>query len=242
MADVRPFLRAISHEKVGNAERAIALGWFHSVTSNDAAFTASEICGEIEKAGYGKQNASRIRSQMAKDKRTVKVGANAFRISEKARQALNESYLKFLEVVPVERTDSVLPESLFASARSYTEKVVRQLNASYHYGLFDCCAVMCRRLVETLIIESYEVAGKEGSIRDNDGNFFMLARLVAQLETKNDLSLSRNAISAVKQFKSLGDLSAHNRRFNARKTDIDAVAGPLRVACEEFLHLAGQAC
>jgi len=101
---------------------------------------------------------------------------------------------------------------------------------------------MCRRLVETLIIESYEVAGKEASIRDNDGNFFMLARLVSGLEAKKDLSLSRNALSGVKQFKSLGDLSAHNRRFNARKTDIDAIAGPLRVACEEFLHLAHQAC
>jgi len=91
MADVRAFLRAISQAKIENAERAIALVWLHGVTNNDAAVTSSDICREIEKAGYGKQNVTRIRSKMAKDRRTVKVGANAFRITEKARPALDES-------------------------------------------------------------------------------------------------------------------------------------------------------
>ena len=36
------------------------------------------------------------------------------------------------------------------------EKVLSQINGSYDCALFDCTAVMCRRLLETLIIEAYE--------------------------------------------------------------------------------------
>jgi len=39
-------------------------------------------------------------------------------------------------------------------------------------------------------------------------------------------------------FKKLGDLSAHNRRFNADSDDIDRVRGKLRVAAEELLDIA----
>jgi hypothetical protein len=40
--------------------------------------------------------------------------------------------------------------------------------------------------------------------------------------------------------KDVGDWSAHNRRHRARKSDIDAVAKHLRLACGDLLHLAGQ--
>jgi hypothetical protein len=127
---------------------------------------------------------------------------------------------------------------LVVGTRQYIERVVLQLNASYDAGLFDCCAVMCRRLLETLIIEVYEAVGRAEELKAGDSHFMMFAGLLTKLENDKNLNLGRNSMQGLRDFKTLGDLSAHNRRFNARLDDIDRVRAGLRVATEELLNLA----
>jgi hypothetical protein len=67
----------------------------------------------------------------------------------------------------------------------------------------------------------------------------MLAPLVTYFEKDAKLHLSRNAIKGLRDFKQLGDLSAHNRRFNANKNDVDRVRDGLRIVCGELLSMAG---
>lgn len=134
-------------------------------------------------------------------------------------------------------TGSVIPLGL-ATTRGYLDRVVLQLNASYDAQLFDCCAVMCRRLLETLIIEVYEHCGRAAEIKGSDGNFLMLSGLACYFEKDKAFNVGRNGMKGLRDFKSLGDLSAHNRRFNARKEDIDRVRDGLRVIVEELLYLA----
>ncbi len=134
-------------------------------------------------------------------------------------------------------TGSIIPLGL-ATTRGYLEKVVLQLNASYDAQLYDCCAVMCRRLLETLIIEVYEHCGRASEIKRPDGNFLMLNGLADYFENDKTFNVGRNGMKGLRDFKSLGDLSAHNRRFNARKEDIDRVRDGLRVIVEELIHLA----
>jgi hypothetical protein len=119
------------------------------------------------------------------------------------------------------------------------EKVALQLNASYDAQLYDCSAVMCRRILETLLIEVYEHAGRASEIKAPDGNFLMLNGLATYFEKDQKFHPSRNGLQGLRDFKKLGDLSAHNRRFNARKDDIDRIRDGLRVAVEELAHLAG---
>ncbi|MBN68886.1 MAG: hypothetical protein CME32_06340 [Gimesia sp.] len=240
MSDTSKFLATLSSNNIKSAERLVALLWFLSNDDHALSMTPRELCSEIEQAGLGKQNVSRAKEQMTKDRRTVKATKDSFRISANAREKLMAEYSEFVDVVPIERLDSVLPEGLFKSARGYTQKVVRQLNASYHHSMFDCSAVMCRRLLETLIIEGYENAKEEAKIKKN-GNFKMLSGLINSVENDGVLTLGRNALQGLKDCKNIGDLSAHSRRYNARKSDIDKISGGLRVACEELLHLAGQA-
>jgi hypothetical protein len=97
---------------------------------------------------------------------------------------------------------------------------------------------MCRRLLETLIIEVYEHCGRASEIKGTDGHFLMLNGLATFFESDKAFNMSRNGLKGLRDFKNLGDLSAHNRRFNARKEDIDRVRDGLRVAVEEFVHLA----
>jgi hypothetical protein len=97
---------------------------------------------------------------------------------------------------------------------------------------------MCRRLLEILLIEVYEASGRPEAIKGKDSNFFMLADLLNVFENDKSFHLSRNGQQGLRDFKKLGDLAAHNRRFNARKEDIDRVRDGIRVASEELLHLA----
>jgi len=66
-------------------------------------------------------------------------------------------------------TEKVVYFSLVRGTRGYLEKIVHQINGSYDNGWYDSCAVMIRRLIETLIIECYEAHNIAGKIKDPKG-------------------------------------------------------------------------
>ena len=96
---------------------------------------------------------------------------------------------------------------------------------------------MCRRLLETLIIEIYESQDRSSEIKGNDDNFLMFSGLLNYVEKDAKINISRNCLSGLKKFKKLGDLSAHNRRFNAGKNDIDRIRDDLRIASQELINI-----
>ncbi len=130
---------------------------------------------------------------------------------------------------------------MFKNTRGYLEKVVYQINSSYDNSCYDASAVMIRRLIEILIIEIYECNHIEYKIKNTAGDFLFLDDLIDFFlsESTWNLSLSRNTKKGLKQLKALGDLSAHSRRYNANRHDLDKVINDLRVTAEELLYLAG---
>lgn len=133
----------------------------------------------------------------------------------------------------------VLPQSLFEATRGYLEKIVYQINTSYENTCYDACSVMIRRLIEILIIETYEYNQIEHKIQNSNFDFFSLADLVNSFLSESTWNPSRNTKRALRTVKNLGDLSAHSRRYNTNRTDIDKVINDLRVAVEELLYLSG---
>ena len=133
---------------------------------------------------------------------------------------------------------NVIPVSLTRGTRGYIERIANQVNGCYEKGWYDSCAVMIRRLLETLIIEAFEHNKLSASIKNTQGDFLYLNDLIGRALSEDSWNLSRNTKSALKKLKSVGDKSAHSRRFNARKWDIDKVVDDLRTASEEFLYLA----
>ncbi len=233
------FLKAIAEMEITHADRAVALLWWYDVEKEGIFKTPREIADEIELAGYGKQNPTRLASQLAKSKLTRKGPKGTFGIKVSSKAQLITVYRPYVNHVPVPESDSVVPRELFEGTRGYIEKVVRQINASYDSGLYDCCAVMCRRLLETLIIEAYEAKGWAVDLKGGDDQFMMFSGLLNKIENDKRFNLGRSAIRGLKDFKKLGDQSAHNRKFNARKSDIDRVRDGLRDASEPLLHEAG---
>ena len=139
----------------------------------------------------------------------------------------------------VPETEQVLPAAVVENTRGYIERVVLQANGCYEHQWYDACAVMIRRLVETLIIHVYEHARRQSEIQDSTGNYKMLRDLVDKIVGDTSWNLGRETKAVLPLLKSLGDRSAHNRTYLAKKIDIDKVLPGLRVLADEFLHLAG---
>lgn len=137
-------------------------------------------------------------------------------------------------------SQNVLPYALVAGSRGYIERVVNQINGCYEKGWFDGCAVMMRRLLETLIIECFEKHAIADKIKDNrTGDFLYLSDLIRLTLTETTWNLGRNTKKALPSLKAIGDQSAHSRRYNAHREDVDMQLSDFRTACQELLYIAG---
>jgi len=136
-------------------------------------------------------------------------------------------------------TQSVVPSSIVRGTRGYLERIVNQANGAYENGWYDACAVMVRRLLETLIIESFEHAGIASKIQNAAGDFFYLRDLIDRCLQEPSWNLTRNCKQALPKLKDIGDKSAHSRRYNAHRGDVDPLLPDIRLVVQEFIYLAG---
>jgi hypothetical protein len=136
-------------------------------------------------------------------------------------------------------SQNIIPRALVAKTRGYIERVVDQINGCYEKGWFDGCAVMMRRLLETLIIETFEAHNLTTKIKDpHTGDFLYLSDLISKTLQEQSWNLGRNAKRGLPGLKSLGDQSAHSRRYNAHREDIDKLTPDFRTVCQELLYLS----
>lgn len=139
----------------------------------------------------------------------------------------------------ISRTEKVLLMSLFQGTRGYIEQIAQQVNGCYENGWYDACCVMIRRLVETLIIESFENHKIEIQIQSSSGDFLYLRDLISKTLACPQWNLTRNTRQALPHLKDIGDRSAHSRRFVAHRGDVDRIVTDLRVVAQELIFLAG---
>jgi len=133
----------------------------------------------------------------------------------------------------------VVPFALVRGTRGYLERITHQINGTYSNGWYDSCAVMIRRLIETLIIEAFESHNIAHVIKNQAGDFLYLSDLISKTLSETTWNLSRNARQALPKLKDIGDKSAHSRRFNAVRNDIDKINAEIRVVVQELVYLAG---
>ncbi|SRR6266702_1673312 len=136
-------------------------------------------------------------------------------------------------------TQLVVPRSVVRRTRGYIEKIVNQANGCYEKGWYDACAVMIRRLIETLIIESFEKYQIAHKIKNPQGDFLYLRDLIGLCVTESAWNLGRNCKQALPKLKDIGDKSAHSRRYLAQRGDIDPLLSDIRLVVQELIFLAG---
>ena len=99
----------------------------------------------------------------------------------------SETIKRFIEGVQTDCEDTLLPPENGTEAigqpiipfvlvrgtrRTYLERITHQINITYTNGCYDACAVMIRRLIETLIIEVFEQYQISDKIKNKTGDFF----------------------------------------------------------------------
>ena len=136
-------------------------------------------------------------------------------------------------------TQTVIPRSLVRGTRGYIEKIANQVNGCYEHGWYDACAVLIRRLIETLIIESFEKHAIARKIQNTSGDFLYLRDLINYALSEASWNLSRNCKQALPKLKDIGDKSAHSRRYIAQRGDIDPLLADIRLVVQELIFLSG---
>ena len=140
--------------------------------------------------------------------------------------------------VEVEQLGTVLPDALFDELPTNVQSLCKQINASYENNLFDCAAVMMRRLLESLLVLSYQRMGIEAEIMN--GNYHLtLDRIIKNAEQNKTLALSSNSKKDMTLFKDLGNYSAHKIWYNCTQGDIKPHILKYRAIVEELLYKAG---
>jgi hypothetical protein len=135
-------------------------------------------------------------------------------------------------------TQPVILASLVRDTRGYITRIANQINGAYENGWYDACAVMIRRLIETLIIEAFEHHQIASRIQNSTGDFFYLRDLIDSTLQESAWNLGRNVKQALPKLKEVGDKSAHSRRFLAQRGDIQPLVTDVRVVVQELLFLA----
>lgn len=169
-----------------------------------------------------------------KSKKFLKKNGSYF-LERKYKESLDLGFGK----IPIPKaTDSkYLPFEIFSDTRGYITKLAEQTINSYDLELYDACSVLTRKLIEILIIECFEKFGIESLIKKPDGSFYYLSDLITELLKEPKWNLGRNTKQSLPKIKKNGDLSAHNRRYIARKSDMDNLKDDLRIVIEELIHI-----
>lgn len=139
--------------------------------------------------------------------------------------------------IPKAIDSKYLPFEIFSNTRGYITKLAEQTINSYDLELYDACSVLTRKLVEILIIESFERHNIENLIKKPDSSFYYLSDLITELLKEPKWNLGRNTKQSLPKIKKNGDLSAHNRRYIARKPDLDKLKDDLRIVIGELIHI-----
>ena len=142
--------------------------------------------------------------------------------------------------ITIEQHETILPNVLFDGLSANFQSICKQINASYENNLYDCTAVLMRRLLESLLVLSYQKAGIESEIIDPKGNFHIsLDRMIKNATQNITLALSANTKKDMPLFKDLGNYSAHKIWSNCTQQDIKPHILKYRVVIEELLYKAG---
>lgn len=141
--------------------------------------------------------------------------------------------------IAIEQNETILPAAVFNVLSPNIQSLCKQINASYEHNLYDCAAVIMRRLLEGLLVLAYQYNHLEIDITEKNGRHFTLDKTIKNAEQNQKLALSANTRKDMALFKELGNYSAHKIWFNSTKKDIEPHILKYRAIIEELIYKAG---
>lgn len=238
------FCEHLTELELTNAEKAIAVLWFHDRKTPDVLMTSGALKKIMGDHHVGAPNQTALTEAIRKTK-LCNENRKGFSLKPGSRKVVQGWLPRGIDGLQPEmnHAEGYLSDALWSNTRGYIESVCRQLNGCFRAAYYDAASVMLRRLLETLIIEAYEHRNRESEIKDNGGtgNYYMLKDLVARATgagPHTGLGLGRDAKKALEDVKARGDKSAHNRRYNAVAVDLTEIRDGVRTAVQELIQIA----
>lgn len=228
--------RRIAEASLSETERALLV--MLSFDEYSQSVSVSGITDVLERAGHAKINRSRLRAKLDRDSRCIKNGSG-YRIRPTKRDLVHELATGLFLSRRPPLVSTWIDANLVCLGPNYVRDIVDQINATYSINCFDACSVMVRRLTETLLIEAFERNGAIDQITDAQGDLLTLKYLIEKAKITRAFTISRQTKNALPHLKDVGDWSAHNRRYLAKKSDLDRVHPNLRLVLADFGHLSG---
>ena len=137
-------------------------------------------------------------------------------------------------------SEAFIDPAIFQGMPDYVTRLVPQINGCWEREWYEACVLVCRRLVETLIIELYHQRGWIADIRSRDGTFMKLQNLVDKVCGDGRISLGKHPKRGLAEIKKFGDVAAHDYRVQVRKSHIETHRTDLRLACERLVFIANR--
>ncbi|MDD5383377.1 MAG: DUF4145 domain-containing protein [Gallionella sp.] len=238
---IEEFARITNLTHASELDKVAHLAYYFAENKDQQEFEIAQMCSILVALGYAAPNSTRLKRNIQKSKDFVKGSSkNTYRLSVKAKEVFKENFPEISESEEILSDDSLLPEILFQETRRpYLIRIAQQVNSSYENNLFDACTLMMRRLLEILIIHSFQHHGIEKEIQDADGNYQNLKLLISKAKSRAKISLSPSVRRSIDDFRELGNLSAHRIAYNCRRDDIRPLRLEYRAVIEELLYKAG---
>jgi hypothetical protein len=233
------FARELARKRLSHTDRAVALLWYYRHTQEYEERSAGELATDLHDEGFPRPNVTRLTAELRRNQSTARgKRPGTFQIDVRRLERLEAEYLPLLGIRHVQVAGAVLPVDVVAETRRYLERLAFQINGTYESGFFDASAVLCRRLMESLIIEVYIQRRRHEEIRHNN-YFISLDRLINHVKNDRSIPLGRTTGGTMDDVKHLGDTAAHDRTYLTTQTDIDDLKLRYRKMIVELLEISG---
>jgi|SRR5690625_2313151 len=222
-------------------EKVKLLCYFHLKKNKVLEFHLKDVSNWFNELNLSTPNTSRLKSKILSSRFFIRGSKeNTYKLNLMTIKEMDKSYpemdIKSEEIVSV---SNVIPENIYVNTRGYVENLAKQINASYDNNIFDGCAVLMRRLLEILLILTYEHLNISEEIQDKEYNYLILEKIISKAKKNKKINLSRNTKSSIDYFRTLGNFSAHKIYYNCRRSDIEKTIFDYRVIIEELLYKSG---
>lgn len=237
--EIEEFCIDLSQIELSNAQRAIAILYFLDQNSPGVQVSPGKLAKTIYTTGLGNPHSSQLGRAMLRTK-LVLTTKQGVKLKPTARSVVENWLPNTLQnrEKNIDNRGGYLPEAVWKNTRGYIENIAMQVNGCIQYGFFDGASVLLRRLIETLLIECYEHERIQHRIQSNNGDYYMLNKIIIDAVDGKGLTLGRETKKILRELKIIGDRSAHNRRYNTVKADLERIQLGTRLAIDELIQLA----
>lgn len=219
--DINAYSAATDLLTAGELEKVKYLAFYYHKREGKIEFTKEDISKWFNERHLSQPNMSRLAKKILESGYFIKgTSKGAYKLHALVLDELQSEYPGIQsDSEEIISDDTILPNSLYKETRGFIESLSKQINASYEYNIYDGAAVLMRRLLEILLILTYEHLGKESEILDTNNNYLPLEKIINNAKSDKLLKLSRDSKNTLDEFRELGNFSAHKVYYNCRRND-----------------------